>query len=108
MTLPKLFSWYRDDFGSNEVQMLKWIGDYLSSDKKSDLLGALSNPCVLYSEYDWKTNSKRYDEAAEAPPSPKLSPNVETPLVEDTSQVIVPCPGYKIIGIEISRKFPYF
>jgi hypothetical protein len=82
--------------------MLRWIGDYLSPDKKQELTTLLSTgmPIIGYSPYDWDMN-KRYEESAEAPASSKI----ESPQIEDNSQVIVPCPGYKIIG-NVTTKYP--
>lgn len=52
MTLPKLFSWYRKDFGGK-----KGIYELL---EKREYIPAGSKPKLKYSEYDWQLSVANY------------------------------------------------
>ncbi|KAK3103138.1 hypothetical protein FSP39_016747, partial [Pinctada imbricata] len=60
--LSKIFLWYRDDFGSTEVDVIKWTIPFLSPEKQDRawvLVFKLENVGkvdVKYNEYDWRLN----------------------------------------------------
>lgn len=59
--ISKIFKWYSGDFGSNDVERLKWISKFLKGQAKSDLEamlnGGSSKIKTRYREYDWAPNS---------------------------------------------------
>lgn len=56
ITLSMLFSWYKEDFGDSPGNIIQWIMGN-SSKKISDSLGAIEQPKLLYTKYDWAVNS---------------------------------------------------
>ncbi|KAH7290093.1 hypothetical protein KP509_30G031600 [Ceratopteris richardii] len=57
ITLSQIMNWYNVDFGSSELEMLKWIADYLEPAKAEVLLQLLEGEYkVVYEAYDWSPN----------------------------------------------------
>ncbi len=52
ITIPKLFSWFRGDFGGKKG-MLRFL-------KKHQLLAQDLNPAIRYSDYNWKLSLAKY------------------------------------------------
>lgn len=61
--LSKIFQWYREDFGKDDMEVIKWTVPYLDQKRqdrahilmfKLDKMGQVD---VKYNEYDWKLNS---------------------------------------------------
>jgi hypothetical protein len=65
ITLSMLFSWYREDFGSTDEEVLRWIKQHASMGLRAKLVqsfpagagAAATTPKILYSPYDWSINS---------------------------------------------------
>lgn len=61
LTLSMLFSWYREDFGSSDREVLDWIIEHAASDLRNKLLAAFptssATPKLVYDAYDWSLNS---------------------------------------------------
>jgi len=65
ITLSMLFSWYREDFGSSDEEVLRWIKQHASMELRAKLAesfpaagaAAATTPKILYSPYDWSINS---------------------------------------------------
>ena len=58
--LSKLFSWYYNDFGSNDREILNFVVKYLTDeDKKKKIEDLLQkkNFAIKYNPYDWGTNN---------------------------------------------------
>ncbi len=58
MSLSKIFQWYFKDFGDTNIELLKWISDYLLDDQKllvNDLI-VNNNISLDYKEYNWLLN----------------------------------------------------
>lgn len=58
VSLTELFKWYRDDFGTNNHQMLKWIADYLGTAEKELLQELIDTRSykITWQDYDWSLN----------------------------------------------------
>lgn len=60
--MSKIFLWYRDDFGGNDVDVIEWIMPYLEKDIQDRavvLLFKIKNVGkvdIKYNEYDWRLN----------------------------------------------------
>lgn len=69
--LSRLFQWYSQDFGNNDINVIKWMIPYLDKtkqDKANILLFKLEKikPVdIQYSEYNWQLNN----------PNPSYDPN---------------------------------
>ena len=61
ITLSMLFSWYREDFGANDREVLDWIISHSAPDLRTKLLAAFpassATPKLVYDAYDWGLNS---------------------------------------------------
>ncbi|CAD5123866.1 DgyrCDS12173 [Dimorphilus gyrociliatus] len=63
LVLSQLFQWYRSDFGSTEVEAIRWILAYLSEESASpikDLLFCLERIggiSIRYQPYNWNLNN---------------------------------------------------
>eukprot|EP01133_Synstelium_polycarpum_P003480 gene3480-3972_t len=55
ISLPRLFSQYGTDFGKSRAEMLKWIFQFLTSSKRTELLELLEKPSYicLYRTESW-------------------------------------------------------
>jgi len=58
VSLTQLFKWYREDFGANNHQMLKWIVDYLGTAEKELLQELIDTRSykITWQDYDWSLN----------------------------------------------------
>ena len=58
--LHAIFDWYRDDFGSSEAHLLKWLVPFLPSTRQKSLLAAIEKESfsLRYSSFDWALNKK--------------------------------------------------
>jgi len=50
VTLPRIFDWYRDDFGS-KMEMLHWVMKFLSAAKQKQLEKLIENGCYVKYSY---------------------------------------------------------
>jgi ABC-type phosphate/phosphonate transport system permease subunit len=60
VTLSMLFSWYRQDFGSTDREVIAWVKDHASPELKEKIDGLLAqcpNPAISYATYNWDLNS---------------------------------------------------
>lgn len=55
-SLSKIFEWYNKDFGSNTVQILQYISNFLPHPVNEELKNKAKEWVVKYSEYDWSLN----------------------------------------------------
>jgi len=52
--LPKVFYYYKQDFGKTDSEMLQWITDHMQGDHKMNFEIMVSHKCFIkYSEDDW-------------------------------------------------------
>lgn len=59
--LSRIFKWYREDFGGNDKETVKWVYDHMGDGaKKTDLKQVLDAEQlkVTYMHYDWSVNSQ--------------------------------------------------
>jgi hypothetical protein len=56
--LSPIFEWYREDFGSNDRELLAYLADFFPAGTERDLLrgGDLN---IEYTDYDWTLNSQK-------------------------------------------------
>ncbi|XP_062101403.1 uncharacterized protein LOC133807231 [Humulus lupulus] len=57
-SLSKMLKWFSIDFGKNEIEVLKFVSNYLDPAVSEALLGVLANSQlkVTYQPYDWRLN----------------------------------------------------
>jgi len=72
VTLPTLFEWYREDFGSTDGEMLRWVSKYLPPARERALRLAVEADrfVVKWTAFDWTLNKKHRP----APPMPTGTP----------------------------------
>jgi hypothetical protein len=60
VTLPALFEWYREDFGSTDGEMLRWVSKYLPPAKERALQLAVEADrfVIKWRAFDWTLNKK--------------------------------------------------
>ena len=77
--LHAIFDWYRDDFGSSEGHLLKWLVPFLPSTRQKTILGAIENEsfALRYSSFDWALNKKQIMVATNAPPGHQYFQNFQ-------------------------------
>lgn len=68
ITLPRIFMWYSDDFPSPEIELLRWVGQYLLSDRANSLLTLLEDEdstklSVVYENFEWCVSDARFNAA---------------------------------------------
>jgi len=52
--LPKVFYWYKDDFGKDENQIFSFFSEYLLQDQKNELKSLMKKEfSIIYDDYDW-------------------------------------------------------
>eukprot|EP00736_Rhodelphis_marinus_P009107 Rmarinus@m.5247 len=60
--LSQIFYWYRSDFGSDDVEILEYVCNFLSEDRCEQLRSLLKDkkhpPKLKYFKYNWDTNQK--------------------------------------------------
>jgi hypothetical protein len=54
--ISKIFSWYDQDFGGSEMEILMWLADYLSGPARISIVADPSAWEVEYKDYDWSLN----------------------------------------------------
>jgi hypothetical protein len=54
--ISKIFSWFAEDFGKSDENILKFISDYLPENIKNDMIKNLDKWDVSYKSYDWDLN----------------------------------------------------
>jgi len=59
--VSQLLDWYKEDFGTNQEEVLKWIGQYVSGSKKDELTSLVDGNQYKLSfiPYDWGNNEKK-------------------------------------------------
>lgn len=64
VTLSMLFSWYRQDFGASDADVLAWVRLHASPELRAKLAAfetataaAGAVPTIAYANYDWRLNS---------------------------------------------------
>lgn len=59
--LHAIFDWYRDDFGSSEAHLLKWLLPFLPATRQKPMLAAIEKESftLRYSSFDWGLNKKQ-------------------------------------------------
>eukprot|EP01090_Pellita_catalonica_P006056 TRINITY_DN16254_c0_g1_i1.p1 TRINITY_DN16254_c0_g1~~TRINITY_DN16254_c0_g1_i1.p1 ORF type:complete len:242 (-),score=48.09 TRINITY_DN16254_c0_g1_i1:14-739(-) len=62
VTMSKLFSWYKKDFGKNKIELLQSIGKFKSDDAVFlELLKNTSEVKIKFFDYDWDSNGRGND-----------------------------------------------
>ncbi|CAM1293844.1 Uncharacterised protein g855 [Pycnogonum litorale] len=59
--LSQIFKWYKNDFGKNDEDLLRWIFEHTSEGEKKNNLGEIIQDHkrkIVYQPYDWGVNSK--------------------------------------------------
>lgn len=54
--ISKIFSWFKEDFGGKDENILKFISNYLPYDIQEDLKNNFANWSIVYKSYDWDLN----------------------------------------------------
>ena len=54
--ISKIFSWFNEDFGTSDDNILKFISNYLPYDIQEDLKKNFANWSIVYKSYDWNLN----------------------------------------------------
>lgn len=57
--ISKIFTWFDEDFGNSEKDVLMFIADYLPDEIASDIKNNISKWAVSYMSYDWGLNEWR-------------------------------------------------
>jgi len=59
--LSKLFLWYGQDFGENNLEIITWIQKALGSDipELKTVLEATDNPNIVFKDYNWEANTNK-------------------------------------------------
>lgn len=61
ITLSKIFQWYFNDFGTDNKDMVQFIQQYLTEERKRALQKIpVEQVTIRYSEYDWSLNSTKF------------------------------------------------
>eukprot|EP00186_Timspurckia_oligopyrenoides_P005137 CAMPEP_0182443654 /NCGR_PEP_ID=MMETSP1172-20130603/2339_1 /TAXON_ID=708627 /ORGANISM="Timspurckia oligopyrenoides, Strain CCMP3278" /LENGTH=709 /DNA_ID=CAMNT_0024639007 /DNA_START=220 /DNA_END=2349 /DNA_ORIENTATION=- len=68
VTIPRIFSWYAEDFPSPNAELLKWIAQYLRSDQVILLLSMINEeknelPTIVYENFEWSNPEARFNAA---------------------------------------------
>ncbi|BAM79760.1 similar to guanine nucleotide exchange factor [Cyanidioschyzon merolae strain 10D] len=64
VTLPRIFSWYRDDFAKGNLELLRWILPYLGLEKRRALESMLDNAksdssiSIRYEAFTWNAGAR--------------------------------------------------
>ncbi len=57
VSLSRIFKWYREDFGKNQVEVLRFIAPYLYKAEDRDFIEENAADIKLtYQDYDWRLN----------------------------------------------------
>lgn len=61
VTMSKIFLWYKQDFGSTDKELLRWVFQYLPEEEQEKLNFLLGTPDikVSYREYNWNLNGSK-------------------------------------------------
>lgn len=54
--ISKIFEWYRQDFGNNNQELIRYISQFLSEQIRKSLLTYPTEWKMMYKEYDWSLN----------------------------------------------------
>mmetsp|Transcript_4884 Transcript_4884/g.21053 ORF Transcript_4884/g.21053 Transcript_4884/m.21053 type:complete len:558 (-) Transcript_4884:247-1920(-) len=98
VTLPRIFSWYSDDFPRPERNLLGWINGYLKRDLQVRITELLNDvaapPTIIYQNFDWTNSEARFNAAvvrrkrrrlnrqmASANGDRNVSPNILSPVL---------------------------
>ena len=68
--MPKIFKWYKDDFGFSKQEILAYYASFMQPDVRSELteIARSNNFLIKYDKYDWNLNlTKACSEAARQP-----------------------------------------
>jgi hypothetical protein len=68
--MPKIFKWYKDDFGFSKQEILAYYASFMQPDVRADLteIARSNNFLIKYDKYDWNLNlAKACSEAARQP-----------------------------------------
>lgn len=57
--LSQIFNWFRTDFASSEVEVLRYLARFLPLQQQQDVQTNASSYTVSYLDYDWKLNASR-------------------------------------------------
>lgn len=57
--LSKIFSWFSEDFGKSDENVLKFILQYLPENISSDIKNNLSKWDISYKDYNWNLNENK-------------------------------------------------
>lgn len=57
--LSKIFSWFSEDFGKSDENVLKFISQYLPEKIASDIVNNLSKWNISYKDYNWNLNEQK-------------------------------------------------
>jgi len=57
--LSKIFSWFSEDFGNSDDNILKFVSQYLPENNSSDIKNNLSKWDISYKEYNWNLNEQK-------------------------------------------------
>ncbi|KAA8498059.1 Vacuolar membrane-associated protein IML1 [Porphyridium purpureum] len=68
VTIPRIFSWYADDFPRPEIELLKWIAQYLRADQQVILMSLINEergefPQMIYENFKWSNPDARFNAA---------------------------------------------
>lgn len=55
--LSKIFAWYKDDFGSSEEALLRYLAPYLADDVAASMTADPTQWRIKHTDYDWRLNS---------------------------------------------------
>ena len=56
MTTSKLFLWYGSDFADDDANLVRALAGYASGTAVGDALAAVSEPTLVFRDYDWGAN----------------------------------------------------
>lgn len=57
--LSQIFSWFKDDFGSDEKELLRYLADFVPIRSANSLRNEARRWTVSYQDYDWSLNDRK-------------------------------------------------
>ncbi len=57
--LSQIFNWFKDDFGSDEKALLRYLADFVEIRTANSLRNEARRWTVSYGEYDWSLNDRK-------------------------------------------------
>ena len=57
--LSQIFNWFKEDFGSDENEVLRYLADFVPTSSANSLRNETRRWTVSYQDYDWSLNDRK-------------------------------------------------